>query len=52
VQEVLQEFDFPTPPALFTIDTLGGWKDVSKKFFDVQSGVMADINREVGAQTE
>src|SRR5215203_691164 len=52
VQEVLQEFDFATPPALFTIDTLGGWKDVSKKFFDVQSGVMADINREVGAPTE
>lgn len=52
VQEVLQEFDFATPPALFTIDTLGGWKNVSKKFFDVQSGVMADINRQVGAPTE
>jgi sulfate/thiosulfate-binding protein len=52
VGDVLAEFNFPTPPALFTIDDLGGWKEVTTKFFNVQSGVMADINRQVGAPTE
>ena len=52
VQDVLQEYDYPTPPGLFTIDDLGGWNEVNTRFFDSQSGVMADINREVGAPTE
>ena len=52
VEEVLGEFDFPTPPALFTIDELGGWQEVSRRFFNVESGVMADINRDLGAPTE
>ena len=52
VSDVLAEFDYSTPPALFTIDKLGGWAEVTRRFFNVQSGVMADINREVGAPTE
>ena len=52
VGDVLAEFDYPTPPALFTMDDLGGWPEVTRRFFNVQSGVMADINREVGAPTE
>ena len=52
VKDVLGEFDYPTPPDLFTIDDLGGWDEVSTKFFDTQNGVMAEINREVGASTE
>ena len=52
VGDVLAEFDYPTPPALFTIDDLGGWPEVTRTFFNVQSGVMADIDREVGAPTE
>jgi len=52
VGDVLAEFDYLTPPALFTIDDLGGWPEVTRRFFNVQSGVMADINREVGAPTE
>jgi len=52
VEEVLGEFDYPTPPNLFTIDDLGGWKEVTRRFFNADSGVMADINREVGAPTE
>jgi len=52
VEDVLGEFDYPTPPSLFTIDELGGWKEVSKRFFDPQNGVMAGINREQGAATE
>lgn len=52
VQDVLKEFDYPTPPSLFTIDDLGGWDQVTKQFFDPQNGTMAQINREVGAPTE
>jgi sulfate transport system substrate-binding protein len=52
VQDVLEEFDYPTPLGLFTIDDLGGWDQVTKQFFDPQNGTMAQINREVGAPTE
>src|SRR5215218_2912092 len=52
VEEVLGEFDFPTPSDLFTIEDLGGWNEVTRRFFNANSGVMADINREVGAPTE
>jgi sulfate/thiosulfate-binding protein len=51
VNDVLKEFDYPTPPALFTIEDLGGWEKVAKKFFDSESGTMAQINREQGAPT-
>src|SRR5215204_6728283 len=52
VEEVLSEFDYPTPPDLFTIEDLGGWNEVTRRFFNANSGVMADINREAGAPTE
>jgi sulfate/thiosulfate-binding protein len=51
VNDVLKEFDYPTPPALFTIEYLGGWEKVTKKFFDSESGTMAQINLEQGAPT-
>lgn len=51
VQEVLGEFDYPTPSNLFTIDDLGGWDQVTKEFFDQENGVMAQINRELGEST-
>jgi sulfate/thiosulfate-binding protein len=51
VKDVLGEFDYPTPPDLFTIDDLGGWDQVTKKFFDSQNGVMTDINSQVGEST-
>jgi sulfate transport system substrate-binding protein len=47
-EEVLAEFDYPVPPSLFTIADLGGWPDVQARFFDVESGVMAEIQRELG----
>src|SRR5215216_3528719 len=40
---------YPTPRSLFTIADLGGWPDVQERFFDRESGIMADIQREVGA---
>jgi sulfate transport system substrate-binding protein len=46
--EVLEELDYPTPPSLFTIADLGGWASVQEEFFDVERGIMADIQRELG----
>jgi sulfate/thiosulfate transport system substrate-binding protein len=46
------EFQFPLPPSLFTIDDLGGWPEVQEKFFDRENGIMAEIQREVGAALE
>ena len=40
--------DFPRPSGLFTIRDLGGWPEVSKRFFDKEAGVVAGIEREVG----
>ena len=42
---------FPTPPGLFTIDKLGGWDTVMKKFFDPQNGVVAKIEQSNGVST-
>jgi len=39
---------FPEPSGLFTIKDLGGWSDVNKKFFDKETGIVADIERKVG----
>ena len=48
LDDVLAEFDYPRPPGLFTIADLGGWPGVREKFFDVEAGLMADIQRELG----
>jgi sulfate/thiosulfate transport system substrate-binding protein len=40
---------YPKPKVLFTITELGGWEKVMKDFFDREEGVMADIQRELGA---
>jgi sulfate transport system substrate-binding protein len=52
VEELAAEFDYPDPPGLFTIADLGGWETVNEEFFDSENGVIADINREMGAPTE
>ena len=53
VNEALgDEFQFPMPPGLFTIADVGGWPEVQKKFFDREDGIMAGIQREVGAALE
>jgi sulfate/thiosulfate-binding protein len=41
--EVLAEFDYPTPSNLFTAADLGGWEAITTKFFDPNSGVVAQI---------
>jgi sulfate/thiosulfate-binding protein len=52
VKPVLDTFDFPTPPGLFTIADVGGWDTVQKEFFDRESGFMADVQRELGQPTD
>jgi sulfate/thiosulfate-binding protein len=48
LDEVAGEFEFPQPARLFTIADLGGWGPVRERFFDTESGVMAEIQRELG----
>jgi sulfate/thiosulfate transport system substrate-binding protein len=42
---------FPTPPGLFTIDSLGGWKTITKQFFDPEAGIVSKIERSLGVST-
>jgi sulfate transport system substrate-binding protein len=42
---------FPTPPGLFTIDSLGGWTKVTKQFFDPTAGVVTKIEQSLGVST-
>ncbi|MFM9107232.1 MAG: sulfate ABC transporter substrate-binding protein [Chloroflexota bacterium] len=43
VTEVYDTFDFVEPAELFTIADLGGWSDVSAKFFDPDAGIVAEV---------
>ncbi|MGH3115356.1 MAG: sulfate ABC transporter substrate-binding protein, partial [Gaiellaceae bacterium] len=51
VEDVLAEFDYPTPPGLFTIADLGGWTDVRTRFFDREESIFLDIENELGVST-
>jgi sulfate/thiosulfate transport system substrate-binding protein len=42
---------FPTPPELFTIESLGGWKTVTKQFFQPETGIVAKIEQSLGVST-
>jgi sulfate transport system substrate-binding protein len=48
VKSVAKQFKFPSRPGLFKIDRFGGWAKVQKQFFDVNNGIMAQIQRKVG----
>ncbi|MGH3022976.1 MAG: sulfate ABC transporter substrate-binding protein [Gaiellaceae bacterium] len=52
VEEVLAEFDYPTPSGLFTIADLGGWADVRTRFFDREDSIFLDIENELGVPTD
>jgi sulfate transport system substrate-binding protein len=52
LEDVLAEFDYPTPAALFTIDDFGGWEIVTERFFDREEGIVARIEQELGVSTE
>jgi sulfate transport system substrate-binding protein len=42
---------FPTPPGLFTIETLGGWTKVGKDFFEPETGIVTKIEQSLGVST-
>jgi sulfate/thiosulfate-binding protein len=42
---------FPTPSGLFTIDSVGGWKNVTKQFFDPETGIVTKIEQSLGVST-
>jgi sulfate/thiosulfate-binding protein len=42
---------FPTPAGLFTISAVGGWKTVTKQFFDPETGIVSQIERSLGVST-
>jgi sulfate/thiosulfate transport system substrate-binding protein len=50
--DLVDKSRYPTPATLFTIADLGGWAEVQERFFDRQSGIMADIQREIGAPVD
>ena len=52
LESVAGQFDYPLPPQLFTIDDVGGWDEVQQRFFDREDGIMAAIQRDVGAALE
>jgi sulfate/thiosulfate-binding protein len=41
----------PTPSGLFTIETLGGWKAVTKQFFAPETGAVTKIEQSLGVST-
>ena len=53
VQSVAAKFagKFPTPPVLFTIDSLGGWKTVKDTFFAPSTGSVTKIQQAAGFPT-
>ncbi len=53
-ETVAAEFadQFPEPPGLFDIESLGGWETVATEFFDPENGKVAEIERELGVATE
>jgi len=53
VPSVFKKFasKFPTPPQLFTINSLGGWTQVKSKFFGSSSGLVTKIEQAAGVPT-
>ena len=48
---VAAKFHFAKPQTLFTIDQLGSWTAVNKKFFDPQTGIVAKDEQSLGVST-
>ena len=48
IKGATQGLNFPARPQLFTINYVGGWMKVEKKFFDPRTGVMAKIQGSSG----
>ena len=44
--------EFPTPPGLFDIASLGGWEKVNAEFFDPENGSIAEVEQSLGVATQ
>jgi sulfate transport system substrate-binding protein len=42
---------FSTPAGLFTIESLGGWKAVTKELFEAETGIVTKIEQSLGVST-
>jgi sulfate transport system substrate-binding protein len=53
IEGVAAPGQFPTPPNLFTIEDLGGWKQVGKEFFETEGspGIVTKIEQSLGVST-
>jgi sulfate/thiosulfate-binding protein len=51
IPSLVDKSKYPTPKQLFTIDDLGGWTTVTKKFFDPDNGVVGKIEQGLGVST-
>jgi sulfate transport system substrate-binding protein len=53
IEGVASPGQFPTPPDLFTIESLGGWKKVGKDFFETEGspGIVTKIEQGLGVST-
>jgi sulfate transport system substrate-binding protein len=52
VSGVARAGEFRNPANLYTIDDVGGWASANKRFFDPQTGVLADIEKKLGVATK
>jgi sulfate/thiosulfate transport system substrate-binding protein len=50
--ELVDRKRYPQPKTLFTIAELGGWPKVMETFFDRDDGIVAKIERDLGAPLE
>jgi sulfate transport system substrate-binding protein len=44
--------EFKQPASLFTIQDLGGWDSATKRFFDPDTGVLVDVEHQLGVPTK
>jgi len=51
-EDVAAEGDFPTPSGLFAVADLGGWADVTDRFFNTDGSIMLDVERGIGVAVE
>jgi sulfate transport system substrate-binding protein len=52
IKSLVDKEKYPTPKQLFTIEKFGGWDAVMDKFFDKDTGVVAEIEKGLGVPTD
>ena len=48
LRSAARQFGFPVPPLQFTIQYLGGWGKVDRRFFDPRTGIVTKIQKRRG----